>query len=168
VLGKNTFNILSKSNNLVMQYIRTPTIIWNNYLTNYNFTVDACASDKNHLVDKYWTEENCALEKKWDGEIVYCHPMYDLNIPKFVSKAVESKCKTVFLLPASTNSRYFHKYFWDSQTLKLRSNINIQFLPAKKGGYKFCTEDNIEPKVGYLRPLMIVEVNNIGGSYGTK
>ena len=27
------------------------------------FTVDACASDKNHLVSKYWTVNNSALNK---------------------------------------------------------------------------------------------------------
>ena len=76
--------------------------------TEFNFTVDACASDKNHLLPKYWTENNSALDKNWDNEIVYCHPMYDIYIPKFIKKAIESKCITVFLFPSSTNAEYFH------------------------------------------------------------
>ena len=32
----------------------------------FNFTVDACASDKNHLVDKYWTKELDARKQNWN------------------------------------------------------------------------------------------------------
>ena len=79
-----SFSITTKNKNLEMKWIRTPKEIWENLNKEFNFTVDACASDKNHLVPKYWTKDNSALEKNWDGEIVYCHPMYDINIPKFL------------------------------------------------------------------------------------
>ena len=82
-----------------MKYIRTPTEIWESLSKEFNFTVDACASDKNHLVDKYWTKEIDACTQNWDNEIVYCHPMYDGKIPRFIKKAFESKAMTVFLLP---------------------------------------------------------------------
>ena len=148
------FNLLSKNKKkkLKMQYIRTPEVIWKDLEKEFNFTVDACASDKNHLCKKYWTKENSALEQNWDGEIVYCHPMYDIHIPKFVKKAYESNCLTVFLLPASTNAHYFHKYFWKKE------NVEIRFIKKAPGqlGYKFNTDDNEEPKTGYLRPLMII------------
>ena len=47
---------------LKMEYIRTPKEIWKELSDEFDFTVDACASDKNHLVDKYWTKENNALK----------------------------------------------------------------------------------------------------------
>ena len=102
----------AKNQKLIMKWIRTPKTIWEKLSNEFNFTVDACASDKNHLLPKYWTENNSALDKNWDNEIVYCHPMYDIYIPKFIKKAIESKCITVFLLPASTNAEYFHKYLY--------------------------------------------------------
>jgi len=147
----------AKNQKLIMKWIRTPKSIWENLSNEFNFTVDACASDKNHLVSKYWTKSNSALDKNWDNEIVYCHPMYDIHIPKFVKKAIESKCKTVFLLPASTNAGYFHKHFYK------KKNVDIRFLPKEKGqkGYKFYSDDNEEPITGYLRPLMIVVVDNL-------
>ena len=74
----------AKNQKLAMKWIRTPKSIWNFLIKEFNFTVDACASDKNHLLSKYWTEKNSALDKNWDNEIVYCHPMYDINIPKFI------------------------------------------------------------------------------------
>ena len=146
----------AKNQKLAMKWIRTPKSIWNFLIKEFNFTVDACASDKNHLLSKYWTEKDSALDKNWDNEIVYCHPMYDINIPKFIKKAIESKCITVFLLPASTNAEYFHKYLYK------KNNVDIRFLPREKGGngYKFFSDDNDDPKTGYLRPLMVVVIDN--------
>ncbi len=146
----------AKNQKLAMKWIRTPKSIWSSLIKEFSFTVDACASDKNHLLSKYWTEKNSALNKNWDNEIVYCHPMYDINIPKFIKKAIESKCITVFLLPASTNAEYFHKYLYK------KDNVDIRFLPREKGGngYKFFSDDNEDPKTGYLRPLMIVVIDN--------
>tara|TARA_R100000654_G_scaffold3387_1_gene11447 strand:- start:21 stop:491 length:471 start_codon:yes stop_codon:yes gene_type:complete len=146
----------AKKQKLAMKWIRTPKSIWSSLIKEFSFTVDACASDKNHLLSKYWTEKNSGLNKNWDNEIVYCHPMYDINIPKFIKKAIESKCITVFLLPASTNAEYFHKYLYK------KDNVDIRFLPREKGGngYKFFSDDNEDPKTGYLRPLMIVVIDN--------
>ena len=155
-----TFNLSHKTKRakLRMAYVRTPEEIWNKIKTQYNFTVDACASDKNHLLPKYWTKENSALDQNWDNEIVYCHPMYDITIPKFVEKAFKHKCICVFLLPASTNAVYFHKYFWNAKECKPRDNIKIEFLPRNdpKTSYIFKTDDGDPAKHGYLRPLMLV------------
>ena len=151
---------------LKMKYIRTPKEIWEELSSEFVFTVDACASDKNHLVDKYWTKENSALDNDWNNEIIYSHPMYDSAIPKFIKKAYESNCLCVFLLPSSTNSLYFHEYFWDYKNCKSYSNIEIRFLAKRnnKKGFKFATDDGIEPETGYLRPLMIVVMDNRNGN----
>jgi len=88
--------------------------------------------------------------------------MYDHFIPKFIKKAFQHDCLTVFLLPASTNSVYFHTYLWDNKNHKPKPNAQIRFLEKRKGlyGYKFLTDDNIEPETGYLRPLMVVVIDN--------
>jgi len=149
-------NINAKNKMLDMKWIRTPQIIWEELSNEFNFTVDACSSHKNHLLPKYWTVKEDALKQNWDNEIVYCHPLFDRNIPKFIQKAVSSNCLTVFLLPASTNSTYFHKYLWN------KKNVDIRFLKRHHTGtgHKFFSDDNEEPKCGYLRPLMVVIINN--------
>tara|TARA_R100001530_G_scaffold56580_1_gene41325 strand:- start:99 stop:626 length:528 start_codon:yes stop_codon:yes gene_type:complete len=159
---KYAFSLISKNKLLKMEYIRTPKEIWEILSQEFNFTVDACASDKNHLLPRYWTTETDALKQDWDNEIVYCHPMYDSKIPRFIEKSVNSKCLTVFLLPASTNSVYFHIYLWDNKKHQPKENVQIRFLEKSKGlyGTKFFSEDNEEPKTGYLRPLMIVIIDN--------
>ena len=155
-MKKNGPNINAKSKKLKMKWIRTPEVIWKSLSKEFNFTVDACASDKNYLLPKYWTKENSALDKNWDNEVVYCHPMYDIYIPKFVKKSINSNCLTVFLLPASTNAGYFHEYFYK------KSNVDVRFLPRDSSGtgHKFFSDDGEEPKCGYLRPLMIVVVDS--------
>jgi len=152
-------NLATKSKSLLkMKYIRTPKKIWDELNNEFNFTVDACASDNNHLTKKYWTKESNALMQNWDNEIIYCHPMYDRNIPQFIKKADQSNSLIVFLLPASTNSVYFHTFFWDSSINMPRKGIEVRFLEKPKGlyGFKFATDTGIEPETGYLRPLMVV------------
>ena len=163
MIQQKQFNLLHKTKTLKMEWIRTPKEIWKNLNEEFKFTVDACASNKNHLVSKYWTKEIDACTQNWDNEIVYCHPMFDGKIPRFIKKASESKCLTVFLLPASTNSVYYHTYLWDNKKHKPRKNIQIRFLEKTKGiyGTKFFNEDNEEPKTGYLRPLMVVVIDNL-------
>jgi site-specific DNA-methyltransferase (adenine-specific) len=152
-----------KYKNLQNKYIKTPKIIWNKLSKEFNFTVDLCASDKNHLLPKYYTKENNALLQNWDNEIGYCHPIFDVNIPKFIAKAFKHNCTVVFLLPSSTNSKYFHNYLWDNKNHKVKKNVEIRFLQMtnRKNGYKFLTDDNKEPEFGYLKPLMIVIINNL-------
>lgn len=150
-------NINAKNKMLKMKWLRTPKSIWKDLSKEFNFTVDACASDKNHLLPKYWTKEIDALTQNWNNEIVYCHPLFDRDIPKFIKKAIQSKSTTVFLLPASTNAVYFHNYLWN------KKNVTIRFLKRYHTGtgHKFFSEDNEEPKCGYLRPLMVVIINNL-------
>ena len=56
-----SFSITTKNKNLEMKWIRTPKSIWDKLSKEFNFTVDACASDKNHLLPKYWTKDNLSL-----------------------------------------------------------------------------------------------------------
>ena len=140
-------------------FIRTPRDIWENLTKEFKFTLDACASDNNHLLPKYYTRENSCLDKDWTNEIVYCHPMFDMHIGNFVKKAYESKCIVVMLLPASTHTKYFHKYIYHNPKCEIR------FLEKPKQGFNFGHEDGTyEPiqkgKVGYIKPLMIVIFRN--------
>ena len=153
-------NTLSFSCSKSMQFIRTPQDIWERLKNEFNFTLDACASKENHLLPKYYTKENSCLDKDWTGEVVYCHPMFDMHIGNFVQKAYESRCTTIMLLPASTHTRYFHKYIYRNP------KCEIEFLEKPKQGFNFGNEDGTiaeipKGKVGYIKPLMIIVFNNL-------
>ena len=148
---------LSFSCSKSMKYVRTPVDIWKDLTSRFNFTLDACASDDNHLLPKYYTKENSCLDKDWTGEVVYCHPMFDNHIQNFVKKAYESKCTTVMLIPASTHTKYFHQYIYHN------TKCDIEFLKKPVKGFNFGHEDGtyeVPSKVGYIKALMIVVFKN--------
>jgi hypothetical protein len=150
-------NTLSFSCSKTMLYLRTPKDIWKDLTTKYDFTLDACASDDNHLIDKYYTIENSCLDKDWTAEVVYLHPLFDRHIGKFVKKAFESKCLTIMLLPASTHTKYFHNYIYKNPKCK------IDFLEKPVKGFKFGKDDGTEDdetRIGYIKALMIIEMDN--------
>ena len=74
-----------------MKWLRTPKDIWADLTKEFNFTIDCCASDKNHLLPRYYTKEDNCLTKDWTGEVAYIHPMFDGIIGKFVEKAYHTK-----------------------------------------------------------------------------
>ena len=163
-------NALSFMTSKCYKFIRTPKDVWIKIKEDLKkrgleFTLDACASNDNHLLPKYYTAENSCLDKDWTGEIVYCHPMFDMHIGKFVEKCATEKAWSVMLIPASTHTRYFHKWIWDKEKNTPRPKVEIQFLEKPKQGFNFGHEngtfEEIEKgKVGYIKPLMIVTFAN--------
>ena len=140
-----------------MQYLRTPPDIWKELNDEFEFSVDACASDQNHLCDKYYTKENSCLDKDWTNEKVYCHPLFDIYIGKFVEKAANEKCLTVMLLPSSTHTRYFHKFIYK------KPNVEVRFLEKPVKGFRFGKDDGSPDdgiSIGYIKPLMVVIFRN--------
>lgn len=162
VIAKNTLSFMTSK---VYKFVRTPIDIWESLSREFNFTLDACASDKNHLLSKYYTQENSCLDKDWTNEVVYCHPMFDMHIGSFVQKCSESKCLSVMLIPASTHTRYFHKFIWDKEKNQPRDNVEVRFLEKPNKGFNFGHDDGTiaeipKGKVGYIKPLMIVIFRN--------
>ncbi len=150
-------NTLSFSCSKKMKFLRTPPDIWEQLKNEFNFTCDMCASDENHLVEKYYTIDNSALDKDWNGEIGYVHPLFDSKIGKFVEKASNSKGTFVFLLPASTHTKYFHDYFYKKE------NVEIRFLRKPNNGFRFGNDDGTiddNKGMGYIKPLMICIMRN--------
>ena len=143
--------------NKQFKYLRTPKPIWETLTAEFKFTVDCCASDENHLLPKYYTEENSALDHDWTGEVAYIHPLFDSKIGRFVEKAAATIGTFVFLLPAGTHTKYFHDYMYK------RPNVEIRFLKKPLKGFHFKHDDGSadDPnKMGYIKPLMVVIMRN--------
>ena len=128
----------------------TPKEFYNKYNSKYNFTLDACASDTNHLCDKYYTVNNSCLDKDWTGNTVWMNPPYGNEISKFIKKAYDEwkdhNVETVMLLPARTDTKWFHDYIYRKRGVK------IEFI---KGRLHFCT-NGVPDKNGAPFPSMIV------------
>ncbi len=137
-IAKNTLSFMTSKS---YKFIRTPLDIWKQLSNEFDFTLDACASGDNHLLPKYYTKENSCLDKDWTGEIVYCHPMFDMHIGNFVEKCSKEKCLSVMLIPSSTHTRYFHKFIWDKKNNKPKNNVEVRFLEKPNKGFNFGHED---------------------------
>ena len=141
-----------------MKWLRTPKDIWTDLSKEFNFTIDCCASDQNHLLPRYYTIEDNCLTKDWSKEVAYIHPMFDGKIGKFVEKACHTKNFTgVFLLPAATHTKYFHEFIYKNP------NCEIRFLRKPVRGFRFGHDDGTEDdpsKIAYIKPLMIVIFRN--------
>ena len=80
----------------------------------YKFTLDPCASQVSTKCKKYYTASDNGLEQSWKGHSVFMNPPYGRNIKKWIQKAYEEGCrsntKVVCLIPARTDTKYWHEY----------------------------------------------------------
>jgi site-specific DNA-methyltransferase (adenine-specific) len=96
----------------------------------FRFTLDPCATHKNHKCEKYYTIDDDGLAKSWLGETVFMNPPYGRVIKHWVKKAhdeaKQNGATVVALIPARTDTRYWHEY--------IHNIADIRFL---KGRLKF-------------------------------
>lgn len=115
----------------------TPQDFFNKLNEEFHFTLDPCSNDSNHKCDKYFTEEQDGLIQSWDNEIVFCNPPYGKVLKDWVRKASEAEGGVVvMLIPARTDTRYFHEYIYQ------KPNVEIRFI---KGRLKFGGSKNSAP-----------------------
>jgi site-specific DNA-methyltransferase (adenine-specific) len=117
-------------------YNKSETVEWGTpqqFFDNMNkrfgpFTLDAAASDLNHKCVYYFTKDDDALSRNWNGHykgkwissrqnIVWCNPPYGHGVGKWVQKAVEQvrlgHCqRVVMLLRSTTDVKWFHDWAW--------------------------------------------------------
>lgn len=117
----------------------TPIDFFNKLDKEFNFTLDPCCTVENRKCDKYYTKEEDGLSKSWIGESVFCNPPYGREIKNWVRKCyMESKNKNttvVALLPARTDTNWFHSYIYNKAK-------EIRFI---KGRLKFGDSKNSAP-----------------------
>ena len=91
----------------------TPIDLFNNLNNEFHFTLDPCATDEWHLCDKYFTKDSDGLFQSWSNEIVFCNPPYS-QISEWVYKCFlenqQNNITIVLLIPARTDTKYFHNY----------------------------------------------------------
>jgi phage N-6-adenine-methyltransferase len=102
----------------------------------FGFTMDVCATPQNAKCYWYWTKEDDALSKPWTGNggVLWMNPPYGSEIGKWVKKAYEESkngVTTVCLLPARTDTAWWHDYCMRGEVRFLRGRV--KFVGAKSG-----------------------------------
>jgi len=90
----------------------TPIAFFNKYDAIYGFNLDVCATHDNAKCINYYTKNQDGLSQPWDGKC-WMNPPYGREIAKWVKKAYDESQKgalVVCLLPARTDTRWFHDY----------------------------------------------------------
>lgn len=116
----------------------TPQKLFDELDNIYHFTLDVCATKENTKTAKYFNKEIDGLTQEWLGSC-WMNPPYGREIGKWILKAKESaqlnKATVVCLLPARTDTKWFHDIILPYAT-------QITFV---KGRLKFGGHKNAAP-----------------------
>lgn len=111
----------------------TPQDFFDGLNKEFGFDLDVCALPENAKCERYFTPEKDGLDQEWKGT-VWCNPPYGKQVGKWVEKAYKSNCTVVMLLPARTDTKWFHDYIY--------RKAEIRFV---KGRLKFGGSKNPAP-----------------------
>lgn len=96
----------------------TPQPFFDALNAEFGFTLDVCATPDNAKCERYYTPEDDGLAQDWGGNTVWCNPPYGREIGKWIEKAAESKTLVVMLLPARTDTAWFHNYIYQKAEIR--------------------------------------------------
>lgn len=96
----------------------TPQDFFDELNREFHFNLDVCALPESAKCASYFTPEQDGLQKNWGGYNVWCNPPYGRRIGEWVKKAAESGAPVVMLLPARTDTRWFHDYIYGKAEIR--------------------------------------------------
>lgn len=124
----------------------TPQAFFDGLDAEFHFVVDVCATDRNAKCGTYYSPGIDGLKQTWKGPC-WMNPPYGREIGKWVKKAAECGELVVALLPARTDTRWFHDHIY--------SKAEIRFV---RGRLKFGDGKNSAPF-----PSMVVVFRGLEG-----
>lgn len=129
----------------------TPQDLFDELDKEFHFELDVCANKENKKCKNWFSVEQDGLKQDWINANMYkgtsaiwCNPPYGREIEKWIKKAsnenekwrYEVDYRIVMLLPARTDTRWFHDYIYKKE------NVEIRLL---KGRLKFGGSKNSAP-----------------------
>ena len=100
----------------------TPQDFFDKLNEEFHFTLDPCATVETAKCAKFYTKETDGLAQDWEGETVFCNPPYGTEIKHWVKKCHEESLKpntkVVMLVPARTDTIYFHEHIYHIAELR--------------------------------------------------
>lgn len=101
----------------------TPRDFFRKLNKQFDFNLDPCAQSHNAVCSKYFTADDDGLAQDWEGTTAFVNPPYGRGIAGWVKKSYEEGCKNgttvVMLIPARTDTRYWHDYVMKADEVRL-------------------------------------------------
>lgn len=108
----------------------TPKHEFEPYRIEFDLHIDAAASSDNAMLPRFWDKTADAFKQNWSGLRIWCNPPYGRkDIYRWVKLcATGGAAIVVALLPARTDTRWFHDFIYN------KPNVQIRF---RKGRIRF-------------------------------
>ena len=94
----------------------------------FNFNLDVCATAENAKCARFFTVADNGLAQKWDGTC-WMNPPYGREIGEWVAKAYKSSrenmCTVVCLIPARTDTSWWHEYCAKGEIYFVRGRLKF-------------------------------------------
>lgn len=107
----------------------TPQDLFDKLNEIFDFGLDACASHENAKCREYFTEEDDSLQQDWNDGPVWMNPPYGRDIWKWMKKAVveshENRETIVCLVPARTDTKWWHQYATKGEIFYLKGRLKF-------------------------------------------
>ena len=113
----------------------TPKYVFDELNDEFNFKLDPCATKENAKTEKFFTIEDDGLSQEWT-DTTFMNPPYGREIKRWVKKAFEESLKgtvVVCLIPARTDTSYWHEYIFEKACEVRFVKGRIKFGDSKQG-----------------------------------
>jgi len=104
------------------------------------FTLDPCASHKNHKCEKYFTKTTNGLKQDWSNDVVFVNPPYGRELKDWAKKSYEESLKgatVVILIPLRANNIWWHDFCMKAHEIRLLKKrlrfLDIEGIPFSHG-----------------------------------
>ena len=109
----------------------TPQDLFDRLSDEFEFNTDVCAQPHNKKCDHYFSPEADGLAQVWSG-VCWCNPPYS-DSASWIRKAYEASRNgaiVVCLIPARTDTRYWHDYVMKADEVRLVKG-RLRFVGGK-------------------------------------
>jgi site-specific DNA-methyltransferase (adenine-specific) len=118
---------------------RTPQSLFDPLHEEFDFTIDAAASQANAMLPRYWTEETDAITQPWRGERIWCNPPYGVRaLTDFSAKAWLSSRNpgtvAVLLVPVKSDQAWWHSYAMRVEIRFIVGRVHFNGAPSSFPG----------------------------------
>jgi phage N-6-adenine-methyltransferase len=108
----------------------TPQELFDALNEEFDFDLDVCATPQSAKLPNFYTKGVDGLSMSWNGYRCWMNPPYGRVIGKWVEKCSQNKC--VALLPARTDTKWFHDYILGKAEIRFIKG-RLKFVGEQKG-----------------------------------